>query len=64
MAFAGRRIEIGAAVENALRRADEAEFILQHSRRVIEAIRSGDHLKGEERDTHVIGRLRDLEASY
>ena len=54
----------GDTVMQAPRRADDVAFILQHSRRVIEAIRSGDRLKGEERDTHVIGRLRDLETSY
>jgi hypothetical protein len=43
---------------------DERELILAHSRRVMAAIRSGDGLRGEARDDHVIGRLKELEASY
>jgi phenylpropionate dioxygenase-like ring-hydroxylating dioxygenase large terminal subunit len=43
---------------------DERELILAHSRRVIQAIRSGDGLRGTARDAHIIERLKELEASY
>jgi hypothetical protein len=43
---------------------DERELILAHSRRVIQAIRSGDGLRGTARDTHIIERLKELEAGY
>ncbi|MDX1575441.1 MAG: aromatic ring-hydroxylating dioxygenase subunit alpha [Kiloniellales bacterium] len=43
---------------------DERELILDHSRRVMAAIRSGDGLRGEARDAHVIARLEALEAGY
>jgi len=43
---------------------DEREPVLAHSRRVMAAIRSGDDLRGEARDAHVIERLEELEAGY
>jgi hypothetical protein len=43
---------------------DERELILAHSRQVMAAIRSADDLRGEARDAHVIGRLKELEANY
>lgn len=43
---------------------DERALILEHSRRVMAAIRSGDGLKGEARDAHVVARLEELEAGY
>ena len=42
---------------------DEEEELLAHSRKVIEIIRSGDHLTGQERDRVVIERLKAYEAS-
>lgn len=46
------------------RAGDETEQIRQHARRVIDIIRSADHLKGEARDRQVMDRLRDLETAY
>ena len=43
---------------------DDTDLILAHSRRVMEAIRCGDALKGEARDGYVIDRLKEIEASY
>ncbi|MEE8280433.1 MAG: aromatic ring-hydroxylating dioxygenase subunit alpha [Alphaproteobacteria bacterium] len=40
---------------------DDQQRILQHSRAVMDIIRSGDRLKGEARDTHIIAKLKDLE---
>ena len=43
---------------------DERAAILAHSRRVMAAIRSGDDLRGQARDAHVIERLKALEAGH
>ena len=43
---------------------DEREAILAHSRRVMAALRSGDDLKGEARDAHVMAQLKALEANH
>jgi hypothetical protein len=40
---------------------DDQQRILQHSRAVMDIIRSGDRLKGEARDAHIIAKLKDLE---